>query len=90
MENDAPTTLSPAAAARRGAVANGLLPIVRIADQPLHWTIQERLAHYGCPAVGIATMQGGHIDWADGFGHLAAGGNEPCGPDTIFMVASCS
>ena len=91
MENDAPTTLSAAAAAaRRDAVANGLLPIVRIADQPLHWTIEERLAHYGCPAVGIATMQGGRIDWADGFGHLTAGGDEPCGPDTIFMVASCS
>ena len=54
---------APGSAARRQAVADGLLPIVRIADQPTKWTIDERLAHYGCPGVGVATMRGGRIDW---------------------------
>ena len=46
---------------RRDAVVHGLLPIVRVADQPLRWTIDERLAHHGCPGVGIAVMHDGHI-----------------------------
>ncbi len=76
--------------ARQHAVATGLLPIVRIAEQPLHWTMQERLAHHGCPAAGVAAMRGGEIDWVEGYGERELGTGQPCGPDTLFMVASCS
>ena len=77
---------------RREAVANGLLPIMRIADRPLRWTMDERLADYGCPGVSVAVMKDGRIDWVDGFGRRQSGGADqgPCGPDTVFMVASCS
>ncbi len=76
--------------ARRNAVARGLVPPVRIAEQPLHWTVEERLAHHGCPGTSVAVMRDGGIDWVDGFGVRELGRPEPCGPDTVFMVASCS
>ena len=47
---------------RQRAVASGLLPIMRIADQPVSWPIDERLAHYGCPGVGVAALKDGRID----------------------------
>lgn len=87
------------AAARRQRVEHGLLPIVRIAGRDTEWTIGERLAHYRCPGTSIAVMRDGHIDWVGGYGHLDADGRpsdgehrslDPCGPDTIYMVASCS
>ncbi len=75
---------------RRAAVENGLLPIVRIVDRPLRWTMDERLAHYGCPGAAVAVMRDGTIDWAAGFGRRDADRPDPVGPDTVFMVASCS
>ena len=75
---------------RRDAVASNLLPIMRIADQPLRWTMEERLGHYACPGVAVAVLREGRLDWADGFGARTAGGTEPVGADTTFMVASCS
>ncbi len=76
--------------ARRRAVEHGLLPIMRIADQPLRWTLDERLAHHACPGVGIAVMRDGRIDWDAGFGLRTAGASERIGSETVFMVASCS
>lgn len=75
---------------RQRAVAAGLTPIMRIADQPLHWPVEERLAHYGCPGVSVAMLRDGEIDWVAGFGRRSADDPAPCGPDTVFMVASCS
>ena len=75
---------------RRHEVASGLVPPVRIAEQPLHWTIDERLAHHGCPGVSVAAMKDGRIDWVDGWGAREIGSPHRCGPDTVYMVASCS
>jgi CubicO group peptidase (beta-lactamase class C family) len=76
--------------ARRDAVCNGLLPIVRIEGEPLRWRLDDRLAHHGCPGTAIAVMRGGRIDWVDGFGRRETAGPDTVGPDTVFMVASCS
>ena len=76
--------------ARRQAVATGLGPSVRIVDRPERWTIEERLEHYRCPGVSVAMLRGGEIDWVDGFGQRSATEPGPCGPDTVYMVASCS
>lgn len=81
---------STEARARREAVATGLLPIVRVADQPWRWTMAERQERYGCPAVGVAAIKDGEIDWVDTFGVSDRDSPQPVGPDTIFMVASCS
>jgi hypothetical protein len=79
-----------ASAGRREAVEHGLLPIMRIAGQPLTYDLDDRLAHYDCPGVGIAVMHEGRLDWADGFGRRHADRPDPVGVDTVFMVASCS
>ena len=42
--------------ARHDAVSRGLMPIVRIADNPTRWTMAERMERYGCPAVAVATF----------------------------------
>lgn len=79
------------ARSRRDAVASHLQPIVRIADDPNRWSIDERLSRYGCPGVAIAVLSDGAIDWVDGFGSRTVGAvSEPIGPDTVFLVASCS
>ena len=90
MRDSVRVTSASTADERRDAVARGLLPPVRIAEQPLHWTMDERLRHHQCPGVGVAVMHDGRIDWADGFGVREEGRPEPVGPDTVFMVASCS
>jgi CubicO group peptidase (beta-lactamase class C family) len=81
---------SEGAEERRRAVASGLLPIMRIADQPLRWTMDERLAHHGCPGAAVAVMRGGTIDWVGGFGRRDADAPDAVDADTVFMVASCS
>lgn len=75
---------------RHDTVRNGLQPILRIADHPVRWTMEERLSHYGCPGVGVAVMKDGEIDWSAGFGLRELGKPEVCDADTVFMVASCS
>ena len=76
--------------ARHDAVSRGLMPIVRIADNPSRWTMTDRMERYGCPAVAVATFRDGAIDWAEGFGTRTAGTDQPVNGDTVFMVASCS
>ena len=75
---------------RQRAVEHGLVPIVRIADHPVHWTIDERLQHYACPGAAVAVMHDGRLDWAAGYGVRDVDQPGPVGPDTVFMVASCS
>ena len=89
-EHAASSAQGGSAATRREAVASGLLPIVRVADQPWRWTMAERQAHYGCPAVGVAAIKDGRIDWVDSFGVADRDDPRPVGPDTLYMVASCS
>ncbi len=52
--------------------------------------MEERLAHHACPGTGVSVMRDGRLDWADGFGLRTAGTDDVCGPDTVFMGASCS
>ncbi|BCW90884.1 D-aminopeptidase [Alphaproteobacteria bacterium SO-S41] len=76
--------------ARQAAFEKGLLPIVRIADEDTRWTVDERLAHYKCPAVGVAAIKDGRLDWAAGYGVRGREDPRPVNADTIFMLASCS
>jgi CubicO group peptidase (beta-lactamase class C family) len=74
----------------RAQVEKSILPIMRVAHKDERWTLAERMAHYGVPAVGIAVLRGGEIDWAEGYGTLEAGGTTRANADTIFMGASSS
>jgi CubicO group peptidase (beta-lactamase class C family) len=73
-------------------LARHLLPTVRISGEDTRWTVGERLAHYKCPAAGVAVVDDGLLAWADGYGNLGTEmpGNAPADADTIFMGASCS
>lgn len=72
------------------ALAERLLPIVRIAGEEQHGRIEDRLAHYGCPAVAVAVLQDGAPVWSAGYGRRERGGAEAATADTVFAGASIS
>lgn len=72
---------------RIAAVEHGLR--AQFGDPP--WTkmaLTQRMAHYKAPGVSIAVIDGFEIQWAKGYGLLAADGNEPVTPQTLFQAAS--
>jgi CubicO group peptidase (beta-lactamase class C family) len=50
--------------------------------------LAERMQHYNVPGVSIAVINDSQIEWARGYGVLAAGGNETITPETLFQAAS--
>ena len=56
-----------------------------ITDEEL---LRERMAYYNVPGVSIAVINDLEIEWARGYGVLAAGRREPVTPETLFQVAS--
>jgi CubicO group peptidase (beta-lactamase class C family) len=48
------------------------------------WTIEERLAHYDCPAVSVAVIENGELAWSEAFGVLEKGATAPAAPDSLF------
>ncbi|MEM9554474.1 MAG: serine hydrolase domain-containing protein [Acidobacteriota bacterium] len=57
-------------------------------DEPL--PLRERLRHHAVPGVAIAVVDGGELRWAEGYGVLTAGSEDPVTPDTRFQVGSLS
>jgi CubicO group peptidase (beta-lactamase class C family) len=81
----------PDADPRVARVLAGLRPAVEAkGEEPVRWTLAERMAHYRTPGVSIAVVDGGRIAWALGFGVKEAGGNDPVTPATLFQAASIS
>ena len=72
------------------AVRAGLTYPTEVVDDETRWTMEERLAHYSCPAVSVAVIEGGDLAWAEAFGHLESDSNVPANPDTLFSGASIS
>lgn len=54
------------------------------------YNLRERMGHYGVPGLSIALIRNGKIAWAQGYGVLQAGGNEPVNAETVFSVGSVS
>jgi CubicO group peptidase (beta-lactamase class C family) len=71
-------------------LAQNLLPIARIAGNDVRWTMEERLAHYACPGVSVAVMEGGEVAWSAGYGRIEDGEPERVRADTMFSGASIS
>ncbi|MGA9794410.1 MAG: serine hydrolase domain-containing protein [Rhizomicrobium sp.] len=74
----------------KAAVENNILPIVRIAGRDERWPLQARMEHYGVPAVSIAVMKDGVLDWAAGYGLREVGSLSLTDENTVFMGASTS
>jgi CubicO group peptidase (beta-lactamase class C family) len=75
---------------RIDAVCRSLAPPMRIAGEEIAWTMDERLAHYDCPAVSVAVIENGQLAWSEAFGVLEKGVPTPVDPDTLFSGASIS
>src|ERR1700748_1606269 len=71
-------------------LARNLLPIARIAGNDTRWTMEERIAHYRCPGLSVAVMDGGEVAWSAGYGHMEEGKPERVDAQTMFSGASIS
>ena len=71
-------------------IENGLLKAVQIKGEPAAaMTLRERMEFYKVPGVSIAVVHNGRIEWARGYGKVAAGGADVT-PDTLFQAGSIS
>jgi CubicO group peptidase (beta-lactamase class C family) len=50
--------------------------------------LSERMEYYNTPGVSIAVINDFKIEWAKGYGVLAAGGSDPITSETLFQAAS--
>jgi CubicO group peptidase (beta-lactamase class C family) len=71
-------------------VENGLLTPVIARGASAGMSLADRMRHYNVPGVSIAVINDGRIEWARGYGLLAAGGTTPVDTATLFQAASIS
>lgn len=78
-------------AARIERVERGILPGVRIRGRETPpSTIEERLRLYGVPAVSVAVIHDGRIEWARAWGLADVESGRRATPETLFQAASMS
>jgi CubicO group peptidase (beta-lactamase class C family) len=81
---------APSLQQRIQSVETGLAPAVVITGQPpVHHVLLDEMTNLHVPAVSIAVIHGGVIEWAKGYGVTRASG-PPTTPDTLFQAASIS
>lgn len=81
----------PAVEARIQRVENGLLPPVTIKGEKVTTAkLADRMRFYKTPAVSIAVINDGAIEWARGYGVREDGTNQAVTPATRFQAASIS
>ena len=72
-------------------VETGLTGRVHIQGRPFpNWTVQERMTHYHVPAVSLAVVNNGSLEWAKAYGWKEAGRPVPADKETLFQAASVS
>ena len=84
-------TTAASLAQRIERVENGLLPPAVVKGEKLaKMKLTDRMRFYKTPAVSIALINDGRIEWARGYGTLEAAGKETVTPETLFQAASIS
>lgn len=79
------------AAARIDRVVSGLRPTIVIkGEEPVRWTLAERMKHHKVPGLSVAVIDGGRIAWARGIGVKEAGGTDSVTTETLFQAGSIS
>lgn len=53
-------------------------------------SLVERMAYHQVPAVSIALISDGRVEWARAYGVSDVGGTQPVGPQTLFQAGSVS
>ena len=71
-------------------VETGLLTHNVVRGEDARLTIEERLRFYQVPAVSVAVIEGGRIDWARAWGTVEAGRGSAADTTTLFQAASIS
>ena len=76
---------------RIARVDAGLRPGTQLAgESPVRWTLEKRMAHHKVPALSVAVINGGKIEWAKAYGVVDATATQPVNTDTLFQAASIS
>lgn len=70
--------------------ADSLRPRLVPQGADIHYTLAERMEHYGVPGVAVAVIENGDVVYAAGFGVQQAGGSAPVDADTVFSAGSVS
>jgi len=77
--------------ARIARVEKGLrLGIVIAGEHPARYELAARMKQYHVPAVSVAVVNEGLLEWARAWGVLAAGEDKPATAHTLFQAASIS
>jgi CubicO group peptidase (beta-lactamase class C family) len=72
-------------------VTSGLTPALQVKGAAaVRYSLTERMKHYHTPGVSVAVVNGGRIEWAQGFGVTEAGTTNPITPVTLFEAGSIS
>jgi CubicO group peptidase (beta-lactamase class C family) len=85
-----PATLAANDNAAIARVENGLIPEVRVAGEPVGWSIAARLERYHVPAVSIAVIHDHRVAWARAYGVKDRAPGARADADTRFQAASIS
>ncbi len=76
--------------ARIQAVESGLAPPVEVMGRPAERRdLAAEMSRLHVPAVSIAVIHGGKVEWAKGYGQMRETGG-PVKPETLFQAASIS
>jgi CubicO group peptidase (beta-lactamase class C family) len=81
----------PDVAARVARIERGLLPATRVQGRTYApATIEERMRVHGVPAVSVAVINDGRIEWAKAYGLADVETRRPATTATLFQAASIS
>ena len=85
------TQASDVVAERQRMVEGGLLPGVVVAGEAIpKYTIAARMEHYRVPAISVAVINDGKVEWARGYGVKRVGSTDSVTTSTRFQAASIS
>lgn len=80
-----------AAAARIARIEGRLLAGIAVKGAPERaMALTDRMRVHRTPAVSVAVINGGEIEWARAYGVIEAGGSAAADPRTLFQAASIS
>ena len=76
---------------RVDAITGAVLPVALVEGEPAETTaLSELMQSSRVPAVSVAVMRDGKLEWARGVGEVEAGSGEAVTADTLFQAASIS
>ncbi len=72
-------------------VENSLIDNLQVNGKPaITYTLAERMKFYKTPAVSIAIINNGKIEWAKAYGAAGPNNELTANPETLFQIASYS